>query len=98
MCERELERRYEQRRRRVVVASFICCQRQHHRDTGPALYLLEPTQTNASLRSKASDAMGPVRDHCSFVLLAEFDIARGAELIHQHPQPLVLGSDLDGEP
>lgn len=29
--------------------------------------------------------------HCSFVLLAEFDIDRGAQLTYQFPQP--LGTD-----
>lgn len=29
--------------------------------------------------------------HCSFVLLAEFDILRGAQLTYQFPQP--LGTD-----
>jgi hypothetical protein len=30
-------------------------------------------------------------EHCSFVLLADFDIARGAQLTYQFPQP--LGTD-----
>ena len=30
-------------------------------------------------------------EHCSFVLLADFDIDRGAQLTYQFPQP--LGTD-----
>jgi len=30
------------------------------------------------------------QQHCSFVLLAEFDIDRGAQLTYQFPQPLGL--------
>ena len=30
-------------------------------------------------------------EHCAFVLLAEFDIDRGAQLTYQFPQP--LGTD-----
>lgn len=35
--------------------------------------------------------MGTNTHHCSFVLLAEFDIDRGAQLTYQFPQP--LGTD-----
>ena len=35
--------------------------------------------------------MGVNSQHCSFVLLAEFDIDRGAQLTYQFPQP--LGTD-----
>ena len=35
--------------------------------------------------------MGLNAQHCSFVLLAEFDIDRGAQLTYQFPQP--LGTD-----
>jgi len=35
--------------------------------------------------------MGLSAQHCSFVLLAEFDIDRGAQLTYQFPQP--LGTD-----
>ena len=35
--------------------------------------------------------MGVNSHHCSFVLLAEFDIDRGAQLTYQFPQP--LGTD-----
>lgn len=35
--------------------------------------------------------MGTNSHHCSFVLLAEFDIDRGAQLTYQFPQP--LGTD-----
>lgn len=35
--------------------------------------------------------MGVNTQHCSFVLLAEFDIDRGAQLTYQFPQP--LGTD-----
>ena len=35
--------------------------------------------------------MGTTTEHCSFVLLADFDIDRGAQLTHQFPQP--LGTD-----
>jgi hypothetical protein len=35
--------------------------------------------------------MGVNSQHCSFVLLAEFDIDRGAQLTYQFPQP--LGAD-----
>jgi hypothetical protein len=39
----------------------------------------------------ASYDMGVNSQHCSFVLLAEFDIDRGAKLTYQFPQP--LGAD-----
>ena len=32
--------------------------------------------------------MGVNSQHCSFILLAEFDIDRGAQLTYQFPQPL----------
>lgn len=35
--------------------------------------------------------MGSSSEHCAFVLLAEFDIDRGAQLTYQFPQP--LGTD-----
>ena len=35
--------------------------------------------------------MSASAQHCSFVLLAEFDIDRGAQLTYQFPQP--LGTD-----
>ncbi|KAI5121699.1 hypothetical protein M0805_002092 [Coniferiporia weirii] len=35
--------------------------------------------------------MGSTSEHCAFVLLAEFDIDRGAQLTYQFPQP--LGTD-----
>ena len=35
--------------------------------------------------------MGSTGEHCTFVLLAEFDIDRGAQLTYQFPQP--LGTD-----
>lgn len=35
--------------------------------------------------------MGSSEEHCAFVLLAEFDIDRGAQLTYQFPQP--LGAD-----
>jgi hypothetical protein len=41
--------------------------------------------------SRANDDMGINAQHCSFVLLAEFDIDRGAQLTYQFPQP--LGTD-----
>ena len=39
----------------------------------------------------ANHVMGVNSQHCSFVLLAEFDIDRGAQLTYQFPQP--LGAD-----
>lgn len=36
-------------------------------------------------------AMRADAEHCSFVLLADFDIDRGAQLTYQFPQP--LGTD-----
>ncbi len=39
----------------------------------------------------ANDDMAVDSQHCSFVLLAEFDIDRGAQLTYQFPQP--LGAD-----
>ncbi len=41
--------------------------------------------------TRANDDMGVNSQHCSFVLLAEFDIDRGAQLTYQFPQP--LGAD-----
>ena len=35
--------------------------------------------------------MGSSDEHCAFVLLAEFDIDKGAQLTFQFPQP--LGTD-----
>jgi hypothetical protein len=40
---------------------------------------------------RANANMGLNAQHCSFVLLAEFDIDRGAQLTYQFPQP--LGTD-----
>jgi hypothetical protein len=37
------------------------------------------------------EGMASDPQHCSFVLLAEFDILRGAQLTYQFPQP--LGTD-----
>jgi hypothetical protein len=41
--------------------------------------------------TRANFDMGVNSQHCSFVLLAEFDIDRGAQLTYQFPQP--LGAD-----
>jgi hypothetical protein len=43
------------------------------------------------LPSLHAQDMGVDSQHCSFVLLAEFDIDRGAQLTYQFPQP--LGAD-----
>lgn len=47
------------------------------------LHDIRPSLTNYN--------MGINSQHCSFVLLAEFDIDRGAQLTYQFPQP--LGAD-----
>lgn len=52
------------------------------------------TSASASTSSHHRRHHGPGEQHCSFVLLAEFDIDRGSTLAHVYPTPdLVQGHD-----
>jgi hypothetical protein len=61
-------------------------QRSDHED-----YEIRPSNSLYAQDTCANYDMGVNSQHCSFVLLAEFDIDRGAQLTYQFPQP--LGAD-----
>lgn len=46
------------------------------------------TTTTASDYDGVRSAIAPHEPYCTFVLLAEFDIDRGATLVHQYPHPV----------